>query len=47
MGSICENCPGKDEAVETVYFVDSPLDIIPDVTEQEKTRIGRFYPGNE
>lgn len=34
--------PGKDEAVETVYFVDSPLEIIPDVIEQEKTRLGRF-----
>jgi len=34
--------PGKDEVVETVYFVDSPLEIIPDVIEQEKTRLGRF-----
>ena len=34
--------PGKDEAVETVYFVDSPLEIIPDVIAQEKTRLGRF-----
>ena len=34
--------PGKDEAVETVYFVDSPLEIIPDVIEQEKARLGRF-----
>jgi len=34
--------PGKDEAVETVYIVDSHLEIIPDVIEQEKTRLGRF-----
>jgi transposase len=34
--------PGKDEAVETVYFVDSPLEIVPDVIEQEKARLGRF-----
>lgn len=34
--------PGKDEAVETVFFVDSPLEIVPDVIEQEKARLGRF-----
>ena len=34
--------PGKDEVVATVYFVDSPLEIIPDVIELEKSRFGRF-----
>jgi len=33
---------GKDEAVVTVYFVDSPLVVIPDMIEQEKARLGRF-----
>lgn len=34
--------PGKDDAVVTVYSVDSPLEIIPDVIEQERNRLGRF-----
>ncbi|QQR70927.1 MAG: IS1634 family transposase [Methanolinea sp.] len=34
--------PGKDKAVETVYLVDSPLEIVPEVVEQEKARLGRF-----
>ncbi len=34
--------PGKDESVVTVYSVDAPIEIIPEVIEQEKTRLGRF-----
>ena len=34
--------PGKDDSVETVYSVDSPIEIIPEVIAQEKSRLGRF-----
>jgi len=34
--------PGKDDSVVTVYSVDSPIEVIPEVIEQEKTRLGRF-----
>ena len=34
--------PGKDESVVTIYSVDSPIEIIPEVVEQEKNRLGRF-----
>ncbi len=34
--------PGKDESVVTVYSVDAQIEIIPEVIEQEKTRLGRF-----
>lgn len=34
--------PAKDECVETVYSVDSPLEIVPEVIEQERARLGRF-----
>jgi transposase len=34
--------PGKDDSVVTVYSVDSPIQIIPEVIAQEKSRLGRF-----
>jgi len=34
--------PGKDESVVTVYSVDALIEIIPEVIEQEKNRLGRF-----
>ena len=34
--------PGKDDSVVTVYSVDSPIEVIPEVIEQEKARLGRF-----
>lgn len=34
--------PGKDDSVVTVYSVDSPIEVIPEVIAQEKTRLGRF-----
>lgn len=34
--------PGKEESVETVFSLDSPIVVIPEVIEQEKCRLGRF-----
>jgi len=34
--------PAKNEDVDTVYSVDSQLEIVPAVIEQEKARLGRF-----
>jgi len=34
--------PGKNDRLETVFSVDSPLEVIPSVIEQEKLALGRF-----
>jgi len=34
--------PRNNDSVETVYSVDSPIEIIPEAIEQEKARLGRF-----
>ncbi len=34
--------PGKDDSVVTVFSVDSPIEIIPEVIEREIARLGRF-----
>ena len=34
--------PGKNDEVKTVYSVDSPVTVEPDVIEQEKLNLGRF-----
>mgnify|MGYP001393661002 CR=1 FL=1 len=34
--------PGKEEELETVFILSSPLELSPEVIEQEKSRLGRF-----
>ena len=34
--------PAKDDVLETIYSLDSPVVLVPDVSEQEKYRLGRF-----